>query len=158
MALDRTWYNSLVDDDGSGLTGSVWDKADVDSLMDAIDAEFATIGKRVTSTPIVQTSAGGALSATVAFDYSIIGDRVFWRFILGSVGVTGSFPYLRIYPLPYAPAFNGEENMIRVYYSVSEWAYSVTNTAGYLELRRAADAAFGSGTYFINGSGFYFIR
>jgi hypothetical protein len=40
MALDRTWYNTLVDDDGSGLTGSVWDKADVDSLMDVIDAEL----------------------------------------------------------------------------------------------------------------------
>lgn len=43
MALDRSWYNSLVDDDGSGLTGSVWDKADVDALMDAIDAEIARI-------------------------------------------------------------------------------------------------------------------
>ena len=42
MALDRTWYNSLVDDDGSGLTGSIWDKADVNSLMNAIDAELAT--------------------------------------------------------------------------------------------------------------------
>jgi hypothetical protein len=41
MALDRTWYNTLVDDDGSGLTGSVWDKADVDALMDAVDAELA---------------------------------------------------------------------------------------------------------------------
>jgi hypothetical protein len=41
MALDRTWYNTLLDDDGSGMTGSVWDKADVDSLMDAVDAEIA---------------------------------------------------------------------------------------------------------------------
>jgi len=43
MALDRTWYNSLVDDDGSGMTGSVWDKADVNSLMNAIDAEIARL-------------------------------------------------------------------------------------------------------------------
>lgn len=43
MALDRTWYNTLVDDDGSGLTGSVWDKADVDALMDATDAEIARL-------------------------------------------------------------------------------------------------------------------
>lgn len=41
MALDRSWYNTLVDDDGSGLVGSVWDKADVDALMDAVDAEIA---------------------------------------------------------------------------------------------------------------------
>lgn len=38
MALDRTWYNTLVDDDGSNTTGTVWNKAAVDSLMDAIDA------------------------------------------------------------------------------------------------------------------------
>lgn len=38
MALDRTWYNTLVDDDGSNTTGSLWEKADVDSLMDAVDA------------------------------------------------------------------------------------------------------------------------
>ena len=39
--IDRTWYNTLVDDDGSGTTGSVWDKADVDSFLDAIDALLA---------------------------------------------------------------------------------------------------------------------
>jgi hypothetical protein len=38
MPISRTWYDTLVDDDGSGTTGSVWDKADVDSLLDAIDA------------------------------------------------------------------------------------------------------------------------
>lgn len=43
MALDRTWYNSLVDDDGSGMVGSVWDKADVDSLMDAVDSEISRL-------------------------------------------------------------------------------------------------------------------
>jgi hypothetical protein len=53
MALDRTWFNSLVDDDGSGLTGSVWDKADVDSLMDAVDAELNRIDTRATSGQIV---------------------------------------------------------------------------------------------------------
>jgi hypothetical protein len=39
--IDRTHYNSLVDDDGSGTTGSAWDKADVDSLLDAVDGLFA---------------------------------------------------------------------------------------------------------------------
>lgn len=42
MALDRTWYNTLKDDDGSGLTGSVWDKEDVNQLMNAIDAQLAS--------------------------------------------------------------------------------------------------------------------
>jgi hypothetical protein len=43
MALDRTWYNTLVDDSGTGLDGSVWDKADVNSLMVAVDNEIARI-------------------------------------------------------------------------------------------------------------------
>jgi hypothetical protein len=41
MALDRTWYNTLVDDDGTNTVGSVWDKTDVDALMDAVDAALA---------------------------------------------------------------------------------------------------------------------
>lgn len=44
MALDRTWYNTLVDDSGSGLDGTIWNKAAVDSLMDVIDAALATLG------------------------------------------------------------------------------------------------------------------
>ena len=38
MTLDRSWYSTLVDDSGSGLDGSIWDKASVDALMDAVDA------------------------------------------------------------------------------------------------------------------------
>jgi hypothetical protein len=52
MALDRTWYNTLLDDDGSNTVGTPWDKAAVDSLMDAIDASLATVrplAPRVTS-------------------------------------------------------------------------------------------------------------
>jgi hypothetical protein len=39
--ISRTWYDTLVDDDGTGTTGSIWDKADVDSILDAIDALIA---------------------------------------------------------------------------------------------------------------------
>jgi hypothetical protein len=38
MTIDRTWYNALVNDDGSGTTGSVLDKSDLDDLLDTIDA------------------------------------------------------------------------------------------------------------------------
>ena len=47
--LDRTWYNTLVDDDGSGTTGTIWNKAAVDSLMDAVDASLAG----VVATPVL---------------------------------------------------------------------------------------------------------
>jgi len=39
--ISRTWYNTLVDDSGSNLDGSVIDKADFDAILDAIDAIFA---------------------------------------------------------------------------------------------------------------------
>ena len=39
--LDRTWYNTLIDDTGDGMSGTVWNKAQVDGLMDTIDASLA---------------------------------------------------------------------------------------------------------------------
>lgn len=38
MPLDRTWYTTLVDDNGTGTTGTVWDKAAIDAFINAIDA------------------------------------------------------------------------------------------------------------------------
>lgn len=43
MALSRTWYNTLVDDSGAGTDGSIIAKADIDSLMDAVDAVLGAI-------------------------------------------------------------------------------------------------------------------
>src|SRR4026209_1113203 len=60
MALDRTWYNSLTDDDGSNLVGTLWNKAAVDSLMDAVDAAVLLYPKLPASaapmTPGTQTA------------------------------------------------------------------------------------------------------
>jgi hypothetical protein len=52
MPLDRTWYIGLVDDDQSNTVGTVWNKAAVDSLMDAVDAEL------VDTVPAVLTTTG----------------------------------------------------------------------------------------------------
>lgn len=42
MAINRTPFNALVDDDGSGLTGSVWNKAAIQSvILDPADAAYA---------------------------------------------------------------------------------------------------------------------
>lgn len=51
MPLDRTWYNSLIDDDGSNTVGSIWNKASVDSLMDAVDADKAVLSPYVNLAP-----------------------------------------------------------------------------------------------------------
>src|SRR5262245_36172336 len=37
MALNRSWLNSLIDDDGSGQTGTPWNKAAVGQFNDVID-------------------------------------------------------------------------------------------------------------------------
>lgn len=45
MAIDRTAFNALTDDSGSGTDGSIWDKAAIeDVLLDPIDAALAAGG------------------------------------------------------------------------------------------------------------------
>lgn len=41
MPIPRTWYDTLVEDTGFGLDGSIWDKADVLALLDAVDLVLA---------------------------------------------------------------------------------------------------------------------
>jgi hypothetical protein len=110
MALDRTWYNGLIDDDGSGLTGSVWDKADVDALMDAIDAEIARLEPGTVTgwqayavqwftydgAPV--TLGDGYLSG----EYRTLGQDLEVRisFQIGSSTVIGAQPYAFSLPFP----------------------------------------------------------
>lgn len=41
--LDRAWFNALIDDSGDGVSGTVWNKAQVDGLLDTIDASLANV-------------------------------------------------------------------------------------------------------------------
>jgi hypothetical protein len=80
VAIDRTPYNALVDDDGSNTVGTLWTKAKVASvLLDPIDAAIATVGISCRA-----TNASGTLSvasatvvpvtfATEAFDMAAVG-------------------------------------------------------------------------------------
>jgi Chaperone of endosialidase len=38
------WFNGLIDDDGSGTTGTIWKKSEVGLFMDTIDAALASTG------------------------------------------------------------------------------------------------------------------
>lgn len=42
MPIDRTWFNNLVDDDGSGTTGTPWNKATINGQLNAIDGMVPT--------------------------------------------------------------------------------------------------------------------
>lgn len=96
MALDRTWYNTLVDDDGSGTTGSVWDKADVDSLMDAIDTEIARIDANgVTSTGTKVTQIAFEATQVPSADANTLDDyeEGSWTPVIGGSGGTTGQTY-----------------------------------------------------------------
>jgi len=66
--LDRSWYNTLVDDDGSGTTGTPWNKAAVDALMDSVDASLVPLVANpvpgdlafATNATLARTTADGA--------------------------------------------------------------------------------------------------
>jgi hypothetical protein len=57
MAIDRAPFNALVDDDGSNLVGSIWNKAAIAAvILDPADAAFSvTTG---TFTPVDVSGAG----------------------------------------------------------------------------------------------------
>jgi hypothetical protein len=57
--LSRTWYDTLVDDTGTGTTGTVWNKAAVDALMDAVDASLAQVVDRSGTPAANQIAAFG---------------------------------------------------------------------------------------------------
>lgn len=167
MALDRTWYNTLVNDDGSGMTGSVWDKEDVDALMDAIDAEIARLDTRANLartafTPEVRSDTSALLTVgTKTCSYHLAGDAVFYTVFLISITVTTSTQVLKVTAPPYAPhALSVAETVVRVIppSGASEWGYCRVATATQLEFRRQGDVAFAPGSYSLVGEGFYYLR
>ena len=65
MALDRTWYNALVDDDGTDTVGTVWGKDDIKNLLDSIDAALLPLTGMTFGawTPILTGAGGGSGNA-----------------------------------------------------------------------------------------------
>ena len=68
MAINRAPYNALVDDNGTGTTGSVWNKAAIKSvLLDPIDA-----------TPATTQVASNVVGAQPAFAPGLDSDTLIW--------------------------------------------------------------------------------
>lgn len=112
MALDRTWFNALVDDSGDGMSGSVWDKADIKNLLDSVDAELARLDGKIyrgTWVPSLSGSGGGtATYGTRAGEYVKVGGLLTFSFrmTLSSKGsLSGT---LQLLGLPFAA--NGVQN------------------------------------------------
>ena len=89
--LDRTWYNTLVDDDGSGTTGTVWNKTAVDSLLDSVDASLA-VGVDKTGTPAANQVAVFADADTIQGSPAVSVDLA-----SGALALTGAFPFITLH-------------------------------------------------------------
>ena len=69
MAIDRGPWNALVDDDGSNLVGSIWNKAAIKSvILDPTDAALAALAGPWVSVPFAagnfSADAGGSWTVT----------------------------------------------------------------------------------------------
>ena len=66
MAIDRGPWNALVDDDGSNLIGSLWNKAAIQTvLLDPIDAEIAAAVGGIVVPPGTDTLVTSTATGTV---------------------------------------------------------------------------------------------
>jgi len=52
MPLNRTWSNGLVDDDGSGTLGTIWNKSQINQFEDVIDAALAPLESPTRPVPV----------------------------------------------------------------------------------------------------------
>lgn len=107
MALDRTWFNALVDDDGTNTVGTVWNKAQIDALLDSVDA-FVSAGGTWTAYGPTWTSPDGTPPAlgngNLHGRYFKIGTAVtVWIALkLESTSTPGTGSYFR-WNLPFPP-------------------------------------------------------
>jgi hypothetical protein len=81
--ISRTWYDTLTDDDGSLTVGTAWDKAAVDSLLDAIDALIAgniVFGGTLSASGFGTITSSGAITATGGFISDPTGGTSIWTY------------------------------------------------------------------------------
>lgn len=90
MTLDPAWFNNLIDDTGTGTTGTVWNKATINGLLTNINTALGNkwldlTGETYSGSGTVTLLAGGV--RTYAFDVSQ--RRTFFDFYI-SVSVAGT--------------------------------------------------------------------
>jgi hypothetical protein len=127
MPLDRTWYNTLVDDDGSGLTGSIWDKADVNALMNAIDnaqvgASMSYGGGYVMPVNSVMTAIG---FATTIYDPLALYNAAAQAFVVPSNGL-----YLVTSNIGWAAGPGGVRTSTLMFAPTGDWLLAPVSIAG----------------------------
>lgn len=163
MALDRTWYNALVDDDGSNAVGTVWNKFQIDALLDSVDTEVNRLGKRIPWTPTVHLENGTQLSAGVQAAYHVAGDMLHFSLYIINISVPAGASGVLLIPNPpgYTPVpgrENLDETVVRTNNGTTFWGYLRTRDASWLECRLENNGAWVAGVSAIVGQGSFYFR
>lgn len=153
MPIDRTAFNALVDDDGTGTLGTVWNKAQIQGvLLDPIDASITRDGgvfkyMSRTDTGVVNNWAPGAgLIGHTYIEWGGTADLT----ITGLVGtVSGQLVTIKHSGATAAAIIHLAHNDGRSV--VASRLYNVASSAP------TRIAAFGSATYLFNGFGWVMV-
>ena len=119
--IDRTNYNALVDDDGSGTVGTVWNKYAIDVvILDPVDALLAANTGVTFGGPVTERGRSLAMGVwqdvpydannftaptgswtvesgdVVTYRYMLIGETMFLSLILNGTTVGGTPAHLRV--------------------------------------------------------------
>ncbi len=109
MAIDRTYFNALIDDDGSNTVGSLWNKAAIQNvILDPVDAFVSHGGLWTAYSPIWAGPDGigpGLGNGVISGRYFQTGKWVDFSIVLqmGSTTNFGSSSYW-VFGLPFQPA------------------------------------------------------
>ena len=128
MAINRTPFNALVDDNGTGLTGSIWNKAAIASvILDPADAAYPSPYLTGTWTMVDGSGAGLTIGNPVG-SYIKVGQIVFvvcqpvWP-------VTASAASAVISGLPFpAGGWNPAGGLYQVYGPLAKMGYIAVGT------------------------------
>ena len=101
MAIDRGPWNALVDDDGSNLVGTIWNKDKIKTvILDPTDAALAPPWILIPHNPAMYTAAAGSWTVSAAnqstFRYCVIGKIAFFALMLQATSNSASTPRLWI--------------------------------------------------------------
>jgi len=167
MALDRTWFNALVDDDGSNTVGTVWNKAQIDALLDSVDAALISESRRTVWTPaLISTVEGNDVrqaGVTIDCRYHRTGDAVYYTIYTANLTLPAPTAALRIWGLPlfnagYSAYLPQGALQLTVPGVGDAWGYGITDPGNFLAVSRpnaSWPAGAGAG---IKGQGWYYIQ
>src|SRR5579864_7885838 len=86
---DKTAYNALIDDDGSGNTGTVWSKSNVSDVLSAVDGIFSNTAGLDCNGPITERGRTLAMGAWASYTPSWTGSST--NPSLGNGSLTGRY-------------------------------------------------------------------